>query len=72
MQNRKVQYKMEKNEFKNVRIRNRTCCYFDDAIKLGFDFDSILISKYLRENILIYDISYKIVIDPKPLLIRFS
>ena len=50
MQNRKVQYKMENNEFKNVRITNRTCYYFDDAIKLEvFDLDRILMSKGSHE-----------------------
>ena len=34
---------MENNEFKNVRIENRTCYYFDDIIKLeDFGIDSIL------------------------------
>ena len=27
-------YKMENNELKNVSIKNSTCCYFDDMIKL--------------------------------------
>ena len=31
---------MEKNEFKKVRIKNRTCYYVDDIIKLeDFDID---------------------------------
>ena len=30
MQNKKVQYKMENNEFKKVCIKNRTRHYFDD------------------------------------------
>ena len=35
---------MENNEFKNFRIKNRTCYYFDDIIKLeDFDFNDILI-----------------------------
>ena len=33
MQNKKVQYKMENNEFKKVCIKNCTCYYFDDVIK---------------------------------------
>ena len=32
---------MEKNEFKKFRIRNRTCYYFDNMIKIE-DFDSII------------------------------
>ena len=40
MQNKKVQYKMENNESKKVRIKNRTCYYFGDLIKLeDFDLD---------------------------------
>ena len=32
MQNKKAQFKMENNEIKTVRIKNRTCYYFDDKI----------------------------------------
>ena len=33
---------VENNEFKNVRIKNRICYYFDDKIKCeDFDFDNI-------------------------------
>ena len=36
--------KVENNEFQKVRIKNRTCFYFDDIIKLGdFDLDNIKI-----------------------------
>ena len=63
---------MENHEFKEVRIKNRMCCYFNDIIKLeDFDPDNILIDKKSRENVLIYDISYKTLIDPKPLRITF-
>ena len=42
-------------------------CYFNDIIKLeDFDFDNILINQKLHQNILIYDISYESLIDPKP------
>ena len=48
---------MGNNEFKRVRIKNRTCYCFDDIIKLEyFDLDNILIDEKLHENILIYDI----------------
>ena len=64
---------MENNEFKKVRIKNRTCYYFDDIIKLeDFDLDNIFIDKKSHENILIYDISYKILIDSKPLRISID
>ena len=64
---------MENNEYQKVPIKNRTCYYFDDIITLeGFDFDNILIDQKSQENILIYNISYKTLIDPKPLCIRFD
>ena len=57
---------MENNEFEKVRIKNRTCYYFDDIIKLeDFNVDNILIDENSHENVLIYDISYKTLIDPK-------
>ena len=47
--------------------------YFDDIIKLeDFYIYNILIDKKLHENILIYDISYRTLIDLKPLRIRFD
>ena len=55
---------MENNEFKKVRIKNRTCYYFD--------YNSILIDKKSHKNILIYDISYKTLIASKPLRIRLN
>ena len=64
---------MDNNEFEKVRIKNRTCCYFDNIIKLeDFDIDNILIDEKLHENILIYGISYKTLIEAKPLRIRFD
>ena len=64
---------MENNEFKKVPIKDRTCYYFDDIIKLeDFDLDNILVGEKSHKNILIYDISYKTLIDPKPLGIRFD
>ena len=57
MQNKKIKYKMENNEFKKVHIINHMCYYFDDSIKLeDFDLDNILIDEKSHENILIYDI----------------
>ena len=57
---------MENNELKKICIRNRTCYYFDDIIKLeDFDLNNILIDKKIHENILIYDISYKNLIGSK-------
>ena len=49
------------------------CYYFDDLIKFeDFDLDNILIDEKSHENILIYDISYKTLIDSNPLRIRFD
>ena len=43
---------MENNEFEQVRIKNPTCYFFDDIIKLeDFDFDNILTDKKSHENI---------------------
>ena len=62
---------MENNEFKKVRIKNRY--YFDETVKLeDIDFVNILIEKKSYENMLIYNISYKALMGPKPLLIRFN
>ena len=48
---------MENNEFKKVRIKNRTCYYFDGIIKLeDFDLDNISKDEISHENILNYDI----------------
>ena len=48
---------MENNEFKEVRIKIRTCYYFYDIIELeDIDFDDILIDEKSHENILIFDI----------------
>ena len=59
---------MVNSELKKVRIKNRTCYYFNDIIKLeDFNLDKILIHEKSHENILIYDISYKTLIDSKPL-----
>ena len=64
---------MENNELRKVPVKNRTCYYFSDIIKLeDFDLDNILIDEKSHKNILIYDISYKTLIGSKPLRIRFD
>ena len=46
--------KMENNWFQKVRIKNRTCYYFDDIIKLeDFDLENISVDEKSQENILI-------------------
>ena len=63
---------MENNELKKVTIKNCTCYYFNDIIKIeGFKFD-ILLDEKSYENILVYDISYKTLFGSKPLRIRFD
>ena len=56
---------------KEIDIKNRTCCCFDDIIKLeDFDLVNILIDEKSYKNILIYNISYKTLIGAKHLPIR--
>ena len=49
---------MESNvELKEIDIKNRTCYYFDDIIKLeDFHFDNVLIDEKSSENLLVYKI----------------
>ena len=48
------------------------CYFFDDITRLeDFVPGNILIDEKAHDNILIYDISYKTLIDAKPLRIRF-
>ena len=62
---------MENNEFKKVCMKNCSCYYFDDIVKLeDLDLDSSLIHAKSHENVLIYDIKFKTWVDPKPLRIR--
>ena len=54
-------------------IKNCTCYYFDDIIKIeDFNLDNILIDEKSFKSILVNNISYKTLIDPKPLRIRFN
>ena len=65
---------MESNiELIETNIKNRTCYCFDDIIEFeDFDLDNILIDEKSYENILVYNILYKTLIDAKPLRIRFN
>ena len=67
-------YKMESNDkLKEIDIKNRMCDYFDDITKIeDFDLATILIDEKSYENILVYNISCKSLIDYKPLGIRFD
>ena len=54
-------------------IKNCTCYYFDEIIKIeGFDFDNILLDERSYKNILIYGILCKNLIGAKPLRIMFN
>ena len=66
-----------KDEFKEIDIKNCTCYYLDDPMKVvDINFDNILLDeksyKNSYENILIYDISYKTFMGEKRLRIRFD
>ena len=52
---------MESNDKLNeIDIKSRTCYYFGDLIKIDdFDFNDILIDEKSHENILVFIISYK-------------
>ena len=64
---------MENNKFKEVRIKYRTCCYFDEIIQLEeFHIDSILIDEKSYKIILVYDITYENLIDPNLLRVRLD
>ena len=65
---------MENNEFKKaVNTFNKKCFYIHDITKIEhFDFGNNLLDEKSYENILIYDISYKTLIGPKPFPIRLE
>ena len=48
------------DELKEIDIKNRSCYYFDDIVKIeNFNLDNILIDEKSYENIFVYNISYK-------------
>ena len=60
------------DELIEIDVKNRTCYYFDDIIKIeDFNLNDILIVEKSYENILVYNISYKNLIA-KPLRIIFN
>ena len=65
---------MESNDKLNENnIKNRTCYYFDDRIRIeNFDLDNILIHEKSFKIKFVSNISYKILIDPEPLDTRFN
>ena len=65
---------MESNDkLKEIVIKNCASYYFDDIINIeDFDLDNILVDEKLYENIFVYNILYKSLIDSKLLCIRFN
>ena len=65
-----------KNELKEIDIKNRACSYFEDIMRArDIDSGNILLEEKSHktcENILIYDISYKIFMSSIPMHIRFD
>ena len=59
---------MESNDkLKDIDIKNCTCYYFDDIIKIEYFYlDNILIDEKSYKNILVYNIFYKSLIDSQP------
>ena len=66
--------KRESNDkLKEIDNKNHAYYYFDDIIKIeDFGLVNTLIDEKSYENILVYSISYKNLIDSKPLRIRFD
>ena len=66
--------KMEnKNESKEISIKNHAYYYFNDIIKIeDSGINNIVIDERPYENILVYNISYKSLIDSTLLRIRFD
>ena len=61
------------DKFLKIGIKNCTCYYFDDIIKIeDSDLNNILIDEKSYGNILVYNTSYKSLIDSKPLRNRFD
>ena len=65
-----------KDELKQTDIKNRTCYYFDNIMRvIDINFSNILWNEKLYktyERILIYDITCKIFTGSKPLRVRFD
>ena len=67
-------YKIKSNDkLKEIGIKYLTCYCFKDKIRIkNFDLDNILTDEKSNKNILVYNISYKSLVDSKPLQIRFN
>ena len=59
------------DKLKEISIKYRMCHCFNDAIKIeDFDIDNILMDEKSYENILVYNVLSKRLIDANPLHIR--
>ena len=61
------------NTLKGINIKTSTCYYCNYIIKIeSFDFGNISLDQKSYENILVCDVSYRTLINAKPLLIRLN
>ena len=61
------------DELKEFDIKNRTCYYLDDIIKIkDFNLDNVLIDEKSYEYIWVYSRSYKTLIVAKHLCISYD
>ena len=73
LQLKKYVINMDRNDaLKEIDIKNRKFYYFNEIEDFFENIDNTLIDKISSKNILVYLISYKTLIDAKPLRIRFD
>ena len=64
---------MENNELEKIDMKNRTCYYFDDIMKIkDFEFNNVSSDEKPYLNVLICGVLYKNLIGAKPLCIIFD
>ena len=73
LMNDKLNNIYSKDALKEIDIKNRTCYYFDDIIRIeDFNINNISLDEKSYEKILVYNISYKSLVDAKPLHIMLD
>ena len=56
-----------KDELREIDIKNRVCCYFNDIINdIDIKFNDILLDEKSYKYVPVYNISYKTSAHPKP------
>ena len=71
--NDKLNNMYSKDALKEIDIKNRTCYYFHDIIRIeDFNINNISLDEKWYEKFLVYNISYKSLIDAKPLHIMLD